>query len=51
MSEVLLDVMGRRGAGKEWGHSHPLGSPGGWMEVGGCGMGSDLWLLAAHWGM
>lgn len=48
MHEVPLDVMGRRGAGGELGHSCPLGSHDGWMEVGGCGMGSDLWLLAAH---
>lgn len=44
MCDVPLDVMGRRGAGGELGHSHSLGSPDGWMEVGGCGMR----LLAAH---
>lgn len=48
MHEVPLDMTVRRGAGGKLGHSCHLGSPEGWMEVGGFGMGSDLWLSAAQ---
>lgn len=34
MCEMPLDVMGRREAGGQLGHSCTLGSPYGWMEVG-----------------
>lgn len=47
MSEVPLDVMGRKGAGEEWGHSHPLGHlVGGWRwEAVGWEVTSGCWLL------
>lgn len=48
MQEMPLDLMGRGGTGGKLGHSCPLDSPDEWIEMGGCGMGNDLWLLAAH---
>lgn len=40
--------MDGRGAGEELGHSCPPDSPEGWVEVGGCGMGSDLCAVTPH---